>query len=362
MSLHESGIQRGDVDYGVVSDVGQVRTENQDHHGIHEPERDEDFSRKGRLVVVCDGMGGHNGGTIASRTAVEYVLKTFAESLPGPPKLLLERAIVEANRAVRQKQSEDAALRNMGTTLVACVARGEHLHLAHVGDSRVYRFREGEYEQISRDHTYLNDLIDIGLLTPEKAKNHPERNIITRCVGMADSLEIEFNYRKLAVGDIFLFCSDGLYNHVEDDEMAEIVARQEAQRASQELTDLANKRGGEDNITVSILKILAIPDVDDSQDALAAAAEKAPDIEPTHVAEVSDSAPTPVSGGGIDAVHKTPRVDLARELQPAAPRGGSAAANSSVSSSSGSWNRLTWSLVGILGAAAIFIEILISRY
>lgn len=265
-------LPRNDVDVGYVTHTGMVRSENQDDLCFEEPDTDEELVGKGRLVVVCDGMGGHNGGTVASRTTVEAIRESYRSSATRNLKRLLSTAIDRANVAVREKGARDISLRNMGTTCVAIAARGSRVQVAHIGDSRCYLFRDGQIDRITRDHTYLNDLIEIGLLTPEKARHHPERNIITRCVGMSDVLNVDFNLREGRPGDAFLLCSDGLYNHVEDEEMRDIVGRMESQAACQALVDLANQRGGDDNITVVVFKVLDVPpafaaaNADDAED------------------------------------------------------------------------------------------------
>jgi len=293
MSSQTSSSWRKDIEVGVLSHVGMVRTENQDHYAFYEPETDEDLMGKGRVLVVCDGMGGHNGGTVASRTTVESMLETFRGSATRNLKRLLSTAIDTANACVRDKGMEDPSLRNMGTTCVAVAVRGEQVQVAHIGDSRAYRISGGEIEQITRDHTYLNDLIEIGLLTPEKAKNHPERNIITRCVGMGDVVQVDFNVRSAQGGDAFLLCSDGLYNHVEDDEILECATAHEAQVAAQELVDLANSRGGDDNITVGILKVLEVaPEFDAANREHPADGDK-PIGDTTPIMTVDPNEPTP---------------------------------------------------------------------
>jgi PPM family protein phosphatase len=247
-----------DLDYGAQTDKGMVRSENQDRTGHWIHEMPEAASENGRLYVVCDGMGGHNGGSVASSTAVEALVANFRESTHRGVKRRLGYAIERANAAVRTKAAQDVALRNMGTTCVALVIRGRRAQVAHIGDSRAYRFRGGKVEQITHDHTYLNDLIEIGLLTPERAKNHPERNIITRCIGMSDALQVDFNSRDVQVGDVFLLCTDGLYNYVEGEEMARVVDSLSAADACDALLRLANSRGGEDNITCLVVKVRSL--------------------------------------------------------------------------------------------------------
>jgi serine/threonine protein phosphatase PrpC len=249
---------RQDVEVGFRTHVGMVRSENQDHYGYIDPESETELFAKGRLLVVCDGMGGHNGGTVASRTTVDAVLASFRAFSGDSLKLLLGQAIAEANAFVRDKGSKDPTLRNMGTTCVAAVIRGKTCQVAHIGDSRAYVIQSGEIRQVTRDHTYLNDLIDIGLLTPEKARNHPERNIITRCVGMGEALQVDFTRIDLNAGDGVVLCSDGLFNHVENHEILDLFSREEPQVAAQALVDLANQRGGEDNITVALLRVSSI--------------------------------------------------------------------------------------------------------
>lgn len=243
-----------------MTHVGMVRTENQDHYGYLEPDSEAELASKGRLLVVCDGMGGHNGGIIASHTTVDSVLETFSREPPGDPAHLLSTALEQANHTVREKGAADPALRNMGTTCVAAVARGGEVTVAHVGDSRAYVIRNGEASQVTRDHTYLNDLIDIGLMTREAARTHQHRNVITRCVGMGDVLQADVRVLEVRPGDALLLCSDGLYNHVDDSEIQSVASAGGAQDACRELVELANRRGGEDNVTVAILRIREIPE------------------------------------------------------------------------------------------------------
>jgi len=285
-----------------------VRSENQDHWAFFEPTEDAELMGKGRVLIVCDGMGGHNGGTVASHTTVEAMLESFRNSAASNLKRLLSTAIDKGNALVREKGMKDPSLRNMGTTCVALAARGDQVQVAHIGDSRAYLVRNGTIEQITRDHTYLNDLIEIGLLTPEKAKNHPERNIITRCVGMGDVVQVDFSTRKAEVGDIYMLCSDGLYNHVEDDEIRDALSDHEAQIAAQNLVDLANSRGGEDNITVAIVKVLGFPEEFDLANRQHPADEEdsAPD-NPTPVLPVYSDDSTPASPS---AAHVNPGSDI----------------------------------------------------
>ncbi len=249
------------LEIGVATDVGQVRTENQDHYCVLATDPATEAGRKGTMVVVADGMGGHSGGQVASHTAIDAITETFLKTEKSSLRDILEEAIFAGNRAVREKAQDDAKIRDMGTTCVALLVRGEHVVTAHLGDSRCYMFRGGDAEVVTRDHTYLNQLIDIGLLTPEDAEGHPDKNIITRCVGMSDDLEIEFNHRQLLEGDVFLMCSDGLSNLVRMDEMHQLIGEMAPQEACDRLVAMANDRGGDDNITVAIVRVNTIPAV-----------------------------------------------------------------------------------------------------
>ena len=250
------------VEIAVKTDVGKVRTENQDHFCVVEPKGEQEQRGKGSLVVVADGMGGHTGGTVASHTAIDAIRETFKNSSRTSMRDLLDEAMQSGNVAVRTKAEQNPQMKDMGTTCVSLLVRGRHAVIAHLGDSRCYMFRDGKAEIVTRDHTYLNELVDIGLLTPEQAEGHPDKNIITRCVGMAPKLEVDFNHREIKTGDAFLMCSDGLSNFVKIDEMRATVEEHSAADSCAWLVNLANERGGEDNITCAVVKILDIVEVD----------------------------------------------------------------------------------------------------
>ncbi|MCA9322661.1 MAG: Stp1/IreP family PP2C-type Ser/Thr phosphatase [Planctomycetes bacterium] len=251
------------LEIAVKTDVGRVRSENQDHYCVLEPDGSDAGRRKGSLVVVADGMGGHTGGTVASHTAVDAIEEAFKASELVSMHEILESLIIAGNRAVRTKAEANPQMRDMGTTCVSLLARGRHVVVAHLGDSRCYMFRGDRAEIVTRDHTYLNELVDIGLLTPEQAEGHPDKNIITRCVGMSAKLEIEFNHRVVEPGDAFLMCSDGLSNFVKTDELLQLISKHSAEETCARLVKLANDRGGDDNITVAVIKVHNPPAIDD---------------------------------------------------------------------------------------------------
>lgn len=248
----------GTVDAGSVSHVGMVRSENQDYAGQDSPTDSAIAATRGRVFIVCDGMGGHHGGSIASELTVKGFLQAWqggsAESLSDR----VNASLGAANMQVRSRAKNDPALFQMGTTAVVVAIDGPTAVIAHIGDSRCYFFRGGRHELVTHDHTYVNELVQAGLITPEKAKTHHERNIITRCVGMADALRVDFSMRELENGDALLLCSDGLHNHVDSHEMQNAIAKFDSVAAAQSLVDLANARGGDDNITCMVLKIVDV--------------------------------------------------------------------------------------------------------
>lgn len=297
------------LEFDHQSDKGMVRSENQDRAGVWVPPALDEARQKGNLFVVCDGMGGHNGGSVASATTVDALLASYRDGNQQGVRSRLAASIDRANAAVRVKAGADITLRNMGTTCVAVAIRGRRAQIAHIGDSRAYLIRDGRAEQLTRDHTYLNDLIEIGLLTPEKARNHPERNIITRCIGMSDALQVDFLTREIKVGDVFLLCTDGLYNYVEPEELVQAVSTASAKDACVALVRFANLRGGEDNITCLIVKVTKV-DVD-------APPEANEETTPISAHPVV-AAPTPGAGTTSQRAAFTPGTDLTlmREVTP----------------------------------------------
>lgn len=235
----------------VVGDthVGQVRSVNQDAIGTFDLE-----DGPGRLVMVADGMGGHRGGEVASRMAVECVRDVLLPTAPDPDALV--DAIRQANTRINTAGSQDRALAGMGTTgVVLLFADGGRAWVAHVGDSRAYRVSEGRIEPLTEDHSVVGELVRLGRITPEEARNHPQRNEILRAIGTQQDVKIEINPVDVMPGDRFLLCSDGLSTLVTDEEIGEILTREPPAQAVQTLIDLANDRGGTDNISVQIAAI-----------------------------------------------------------------------------------------------------------
>jgi len=245
------------VELGSLSDPGQVRELNEDDFGTPETmEISLDLvEQKGRLYAVADGMGGHAAGEVASQQAISTLFKEYYASPSAEITKKMKEAIEIANAEVHAQASLDRAKAGMGTTLVAAVLQGDDLYVANVGDSRAYLVREQSIEQITRDHSWVNEQVQADIITEQEAREHLYRNIITRSLGTKPDVDIDFFKRKLQLGDVLVLCCDGLSNEVEDDEIARIVSTNGAQESVQALIDLANQRGGPDNITTIVVRV-----------------------------------------------------------------------------------------------------------
>ena len=225
--------------YAAASDVGLLRDGNEDSA----------YAGK-RLLAVADGMGGHAAGEVAS-AAVIAALEQLDELgvNAGDPQEALREAVQEANANLRLMVAADNELTGMGTTVTAVLSDGEHTWLAHIGDSRAYLLHDGELRQLTRDHTFVQQLVDEGRIAPEDASTHPQRNFITRALDGRDPIEVDLERLDLQPGDRLLLCSDGLSGVVSDESMAEVLRTSSPDEAVQRLVDLALRGGGPDNIT-----------------------------------------------------------------------------------------------------------------
>jgi serine/threonine protein phosphatase PrpC len=234
-----------------------VRELNEDYFGTPETMGIplELVEQRGKLYAVADGMGGHAAGEVASQEAISTLFKEYYASPSAEIMERMKEAIEAGNAEVHAQASLDRAKAGMGTTLVAAVLQGDDLYVANVGDSRAYLVREQSIEQISRDHSWVNEQVLAGIITEQEAREHLYRNIITRSLGTKPDVDIDFFQRKVQPGDVLVLCCDGLSNEVENDEMARIVSASSAQETAQKLIDLANQRGGPDNITTIVVRI-----------------------------------------------------------------------------------------------------------
>jgi PPM family protein phosphatase len=248
---------RPGVELANLSDIGCQREQNEDSFGYWEPASDQQFEGKGRLAIVADGMGGYEGGQEASRIAVATVRETY-ESAAADPQTALLQALQRAHERIRDFASRNPELSGMGTTCTAAAVTQGKLYYAHVGDSRLYLLRGSEIKQLTRDHSYVKRLVDSGYLQPAEAETHPQRHILTAALGVGEELTPDSPAQPLVLeeGDVLLLCTDGLWGLVHDDELRDIAARHSPQVSCHEFVDLARKRGGPDNITVQILRVV----------------------------------------------------------------------------------------------------------
>lgn len=201
---------------------------------------------------VADGMGGHKGGEVASGLAVEWMEGLLKAA---PPSLeTLETAIQKVNTDLFAKQEADASLTGMGTTLTVLWSNDNQMHIGHVGDSRAYLLRDGKLAQVTKDHSVVGEMMRQGLLTKEKARVHPYRNVITRAVGTAPDIEVDIFTLEKAPGDLWLICSDGLNTMLEDEEIAVHLAQEQLETALENLLEAALAKGGRDNISIVLLR------------------------------------------------------------------------------------------------------------
>lgn len=222
---------------GARTDVGRVRKGNEDSYMAKEP-----------LFAVADGMGGHQGGEVASSLALETI-----QSGQGA----LEELVQKANQAVHERAAGDPGLAGMGTTLTALLVDGEVLRIVHVGDSRAYMLRDGRLQRLTKDHTVVERLVDEGKLTAQEAEIHPQRSILTRALGVDERLQVDQAVIEPRPGDRILLCSDGLTGMIGEEAITGILTeRSDPQQAADALVDAANEAGGQDNITAVVLDVL----------------------------------------------------------------------------------------------------------
>ena len=244
------------------TNVGMKRNHNEDNFSITE---------ESGLYIVADGMGGHASGEVASKMAVDSLQEFFAATANDPERTWpykmdrskgyeenrLITGIKLANLRIYESAQRDARQRGMGTTIVTMFAVEDGVYVAHVGDSRVYRVRDNKIEQLTEDHSLLNDYIKMKRLTPEEIQNFPHKNVIVRALGMKDTVKVDTRFEQPRAGDTYLLCSDGLSGPVSDPEMQEITSNSpDLKTAATRLIEKANAHGGPDNVTVVLARWL----------------------------------------------------------------------------------------------------------
>jgi len=244
------------------TDTGRVREHNEDAAAA-----DMDLG----LLVLADGMGGYNAGEVASELAIKTVMNLISEGLDPETRgqideesglmrqtIVLRNAISRANKIIWQTAQSQPQCKGMGTTLVACLFHDDRISIAHVGDSRLYRLRDDQFEQLTLDHSLLQELVDRGFYSPEEAQRSTNRNYVTRALGVEATVEVEVQEEAVRVGDLFVLCSDGLTDMVEDEDIHLTINTFNAnlKTVAEQLVGLANENGGRDNITISMAMIL----------------------------------------------------------------------------------------------------------
>ena len=236
-----------------VTDIGRKRKLNQDYVYASE----QAVGNLPNLFIVADGMGGHKAGDFASKCAVETIHELAVRSFEKNPTLILKKAIETANESIHKKSEEDISYEGMGTTVVAASCMGRYLQIANVGDSRLYVIGD-EITQITKDHSLVEEMVRMGGIDRAAARNHPDKNIITRAIGANDTVEIDFFTVELKPQEKVLMCSDGLTNMLEDEEILTIVKGiGSVEEKAKELVSAANDRGGKDNISVILIEQIA---------------------------------------------------------------------------------------------------------
>lgn len=236
-----------------ITDIGRKRQLNQDFIYLSETP----IGNLPNVFIVADGMGGHNAGDYASRYAVETVVDEIGTSFEKNPVRILGGAIEKANALIRQRAQENPAYSGMGTTMVAATFIGRYLEVANVGDSRLYVINNG-IKQITRDHSLVEEMVRMGGIDKASARNHPDKNIITRAIGARDDIEADFFNVELQEGDLVLLCSDGLTNMLDDEEIYRILTEDESlKNRVDKLVEMANRNGGKDNISAIVIEPLA---------------------------------------------------------------------------------------------------------
>ncbi|HEX7937566.1 MAG TPA: Stp1/IreP family PP2C-type Ser/Thr phosphatase [Gemmatimonadaceae bacterium] len=239
------------LSYAARTDVGMIRTGNEDNFVV-------DANSDRGVFMVADGMGGHAAGEVASEMAVQIVVRELKDvkGIGGTATKLMGNALRNANRAIHDRTITEVDKQGMGTTASVLMLADSRYLIGQVGDSRIYLLRDGNLQQVTKDHSYVQEQVDLGNLTPEQARYHPYSNVITRCVGASPDVDPDLYTGEARMGDVFLVASDGLTGMVDDRRLAQLLmSRAEPERKVQSLIAEANGRGGLDNITAIVIQV-----------------------------------------------------------------------------------------------------------
>ena len=242
------------ITFSQLSDVGLLRSENQDSCGKFPPDSNDLYSPQGLLFVIADGMGGHRGGQQASHMAVTNISRFYLENKEMEIPQRLFQAFQETNLKIHQFAQSNAEFQGMGTTCTCLALKNDRAYIAHVGDSRAYRIHRPAIEQLTHDHSQVAELLRQGILTEKEARQHPQRNLLNRALGARPAIDADSFELTVSPGDHFLLCSDGL-TRIEDETLKEVVLTNTPDKACQKLVQLANEMGGEDNVTVQVIRV-----------------------------------------------------------------------------------------------------------
>ncbi|MDD3336862.1 MAG: Stp1/IreP family PP2C-type Ser/Thr phosphatase [Eubacteriales bacterium] len=226
------------------------------HQGLVRSSNQDSLLTERRLYGVADGMGGHRGGETASRVAVQVFKNAVGRR--KPEERAIQLGIEAANRRIYDMSAHDEALNGMGTTMTVLWEDDARILIGHVGDSRAYRLREGKLTQITQDHSIVAELMRNHVITPEMAKTHPYRNVITRAVGIDPVVQVDVLIEDKQLDDLWLVCSDGLYNMVDDEEMLSVLSEKKDEKAADRLLELALEHGGTDNISFVLCRVTEV--------------------------------------------------------------------------------------------------------
>jgi PPM family protein phosphatase len=244
--------------YAAASSIGKVRPENQDSLGIYPHGNEEVVEQTGMLFIVADGMGGHSGGKEASSLAVDVLQQQYFSDVGHDPAGSLKEAFEAANVAVFKRSQEELLLRGMGTTCTVLVLRDDEVHIGHIGDSRAYQIDSQRIVQLTDDHSRVGDLLRDGQISKEEARTHPGRSMLTRALGIAPEIDVDYLQLGVRKGETcYALCTDGICGPVDDDTMRDLVWSLSPQEACDRLIQIANSEGGFDNSTIIVVRIHA---------------------------------------------------------------------------------------------------------